>query len=248
MSKQSGHKKVAFAPTFLLLFFYYYYFFKGQRGRRSLCPVSHQEAAAGDPTPRALPFLPMPTPFAEVPWVPRAAAAQFGGALPASEAQRHQEIKATGWEHHPQHASFGYHGHGIDAPHSDPPGRIVSVPNFWLKSFSETVLCFCFRWSKGTQCVSCSLLHTNSSRLSAAYLSPETQHSKTGGSKTSLRVVYESFSGANPLILPSAQGEQKKRKQTLQEVLRKQREKELVCLLQKQAGCQPPPAPAPPEL
>lgn len=94
MSKQRGHEKVAFTtPTFPLLFFYYY-FFTGQRGRRSLCPVSHQEAAAGDPTPRALPFLPMPTPFAEVPCVSHVAAARFGGALPASELQQHQEIKA----------------------------------------------------------------------------------------------------------------------------------------------------------
>jgi len=51
------------------------------------------------------------------------------------------------------------------------------------------------------------LIPLNTARLPAAYFIPEIQHSKPGGSKTSLRVVYTGFSRANSLIQPSTQGE-----------------------------------------
>lgn len=47
----------------------------------------------------------------------------------------------------------------------------------------------------------------NTTGLPAAYFIPEIQHSKPGGRKTSLKVVYEGFSGAHCLIQPSTEGE-----------------------------------------
>lgn len=47
----------------------------------------------------------------------------------------------------------------------------------------------------------------NTARLPASYFIAENQHTKPGGSKTSLRVVYEGFSGAKSLIQPSTEGE-----------------------------------------